>query len=162
MFADGSFSALAQLVPGANSIPVRAVDAAGNAASLDVAVRSNTVPPSVRIAAPADGAVTNASSVAVRVLATPADAPDAVMVAVNGVAAARQADGSFSATVPIGAGTTALHADATDGYGLTSSAQVSVVQDLVPPQISVAGARDGEITDAPSVRLTFLATDDHP
>ena len=55
-----------------------------------------------------------------------ADSGDAVSAIVAGSAAAVASDGSFSAVVPLVAGVNRIEVVATDGYGLTSHAAISV------------------------------------
>ncbi len=161
VFRDGSFSARVALTPGANDLLVHAVDAAGNASDQHLAVRANIVPPTVAIAAPPAGMATNATPLLVRVNAAPADGTDAVTVTIQGQPATRDTDGSFFLSVPLASGSNTLRAVATDGYHLSSSAQVAVALDTTAPAINTGGVIDGEISRVAAVAPTFSATDAH-
>lgn len=158
---DGTFSSTVALTAGANLITVQALDAAGNASRVNVPVRSNVVPPSIRILSPVDGSLTAGSSVLVRLTAQPADPIDLVSVTVEGLPAPRQADGTFALSVPLSPGVSVIHAQALDGYGLLSTAQVQVISDTTPPSISIGGVFDGQYSNAAALQPTFSAADEH-
>ncbi len=127
--SDGSFGTAVPLQEGANEIVVVATDLAGNASQVVLHVRANATPPALSIAAPADGLTTSAGSVTVTGSALPGDPTDTVPVSVtvNGVAASVAADGSFSADVPLASGANPIHIVALDGYGLQTTADITVV-----------------------------------
>lgn len=157
--ADGSFAASVALVPGGNTIVVDAIDAAGNESHILRQVRANTTPPSLALAAPSDGSATAANLVIVSGTASAADLTDAVLVTVNGAPAAVGSDGSFSTTVSLAAGSNLIHIVATDGYGLESTANVTVVQDAVPPELSLSSPADGALIGASAVRVAGSVAD---
>jgi RHS repeat-associated protein len=158
---DHSFSATVNLATGANAISVVATDAAGNTAQIVRNVRANKTPPTLTLSSPADGLITNQTSVAVSGIARSADAQDSAAVTVNGIAVPVAADGSFSTQVTLSKTSTTVTVLATDGYGLTSSLTRTVQQDLVAPQLRITGVTDGQITSGPALTPVFTATDAH-
>jgi uncharacterized protein YfaP (DUF2135 family) len=158
--ADESFAAIVPLTPGANTIAVMATDAAGNVTTVSRDLRANTTPPTLALAAPPDGLITNALSVHVTGTASPADPQDTVTVTANGVPATVAPDGSFAAIVPLTPGANTITVVATDGYGLQSMQTATVIQDAVPPVISISGVSDGQSSNTPLTPV-FSATDDN-
>ncbi|MBN1205865.1 MAG: hypothetical protein JXB05_13185 [Myxococcaceae bacterium] len=136
---DGAFDVEQALVQGANTLRLVATDAAGNVTEQELQVRANAQPPTLGITEPVDGTVTEASSVTVRGVATPADSSDSVVVVVAGSMAAVSPEGSFLRTVQLAPGAQTLTVVAMDGYGLRSQASVSITRR--------AGSSDGGATD---------------
>jgi hypothetical protein len=100
---------------------------------------TDTTPPSVTIAQPANGSYTNATTLTV----TGAVVEDtAVTVAVNGVAATVSGTApnrTYSASVPIGSGPTAtLQAVATDVAGNVGQSSVTVNVDRTAPSVAIS------------------------
>lgn len=159
--AGGHYQSTVSLSPGANTIAAVATDGAGNTASSSISVRSNVVAPDLAITSPTDGTTTAAATIDVAGTASAADPTDTdLVVTVDGLPAILTG-GSFAATVSLAEGRTTIDVVARDGYGLSSTRQVSVVRDSVPPEILVSGVVDGEYSSAASVSPTFSASDDH-
>ncbi len=85
--------------------------------------------PALAITSPSSGARLSTSPVTVS--GTVTDAVDVTSVSVNGVAAALAGDGSWSASVRLGAGASTITALATDALGKTTSRSVAVT--YTPP-----------------------------
>ena len=104
--------------------------------------------PSVSITAPANGASVGTASPSVTVSGTAADSGAIASVSVNGVAATLGAGGSWSASVPLKAGSNALTATATDQAGLARTASVTVTYKAppTPPPPAATATLAGPIT----------------
>ena len=122
----GTFSADVPLVAGANTLTAVATDSSGNTASVQIQVTytpPDVTPPLVQITSPANGAVLTSASVTVS--GTASDETALAGVTVNGVTATL-GSGTFSASVPLVAGTNTLTAIATDSSGNSASVQIQV------------------------------------
>ncbi|TQF15752.1 hypothetical protein FJV41_11785 [Myxococcus llanfairpwllgwyngyllgogerychwyrndrobwllllantysiliogogogochensis] len=126
--ADGTFEVNRSLVQGANTLELRATDAASNEVRKTLHVRANATPPTLSISEPLDGLVTEEASITVRGTAVPADGTDTVTVVVAGVLATTTSEGGFSRKAPLSPGGQTLLVVAMDGYGLRSEASVSVTR----------------------------------
>lgn len=152
---DGAFQATLPLALGDNPITAEATDAAGNTGSDAITVVRGE-PPTVRISAPADGALVAPGVVAVSgtVVGTPAPS-----VEVNGVTAA-VSNGSFSAEVPVAEGANVLTATATNSLG-TDTASVTVTAGL-PPTVQITAPADGLLTSESPITVTGTVTGTAP
>ena len=141
------------LVQGANSIPVRATDVAGNTAS-SILNLTYSPAPQVHITSPANLSISNLSPVTVN--GTVND-PGASLT-VNGIAVVQSA-GSFSIPVPLVEGLNVLTVVATSAAGSASTATVQVTLDTTPPHVTIDAPADGAVTTDSSVTVTGLAND---
>lgn len=115
---------------GANVIEVIAQDEVGNQSAVTRTVVRDTIPPTVVIDSPVQGALLN-----VNPLSVSGTVDGAAIVTVNGVAS--QITGAlFQSTVPVQQGTVTLTAVAVDIAGNTASASTTVGVDLTAPQIN--------------------------
>ncbi len=164
----GRFQAVVPVGPGVGVLTVTATDAAGNAASATRQVVRDTEPPVVAVLAPADGLVTNATSVVVEGVAQDASP---VRVRVAGMDAVVGDGGAFRVEVPLAQeGPATLEIVATDGAGNETRLTRGVVRDTQVPAVTVdvpeanAVTRDaqvevrGRIADASAVTLTLAGT----
>jgi hypothetical protein len=150
-----AFSATVPLNEGANTLTVTATDSAGNSTNATRTVTRDTTNPSVTIAQPADGQVTNGAQAVVT--GTVSDAT-AVSVSVNGVSATLSGQ-SFNATVSLAEGSNAINVVATDAAGNQSQASRNVVRDSVAPVLTIAEPSEGLTTNATSVTVTGAVSD---
>ena len=132
--APRGFRAHVPITDGTTRLTATARDAAGNSASSVVNVRTDTVPPTVVIDAPAPGLVTKETSVHVEGRAT--DASGIASVTVDGVPAVVASDGTFGADVPLGGeGEQTITVVATDNGSNATPASVTVTIDRTPPPV---------------------------
>jgi hypothetical protein len=142
------------LAPGANLLPLRAVDRAGNAAETTVELELFALP-DVLIDSPADLAWIAATTV--EVSGTVSD--PAASVVVNGITAT-VAGGRFTAAgVPLIEGGNLVTASATDGAGRVGTATINVVRDLTPPRLHVRSPRAGAVLVEPSITVSGMVND---
>jgi RHS repeat-associated protein len=150
---DGGFSATITLASeGANAISVVATDAASNQSTASRNVVRDTQAPVVTITAPAEGFLTNTSSVSVS--GTVTDATTVTLTA-NGVALTVDASGNFTGEVPLAAeGANAIAFIATDAATNQSTTSRNVVRDTQAPVLNITGPTDNLVTKTNSVSIT--------
>ena len=141
------------LVQGANSIPVRATDVAGNSTTSTLNL-TYAPAPQLAITTPANLSVTNLTPVTVN--GTIND--PAATLTINGINAP-QSGGSFSIPVPLVEGLNVLTAVAKNAAGIASTATVQITLDTTPPHITVDAPADGSVTTDANVTVTGLAND---
>lgn len=130
----GAFSASVPVAEGPNTLTVVATDAAGNQAQATREGVRDAAAPALVIAEPAEGLLTNATSITVS--GTLSDTT-AASVLVNGVQAELTGD-SFTATVPLTAeGANTILAVATDAAGNQTTATRLVTRDTVAPTLTL-------------------------
>ena len=147
--AGNTWKARVPLAEGGNDIVVRAVDAAGNAATASRRISLDSLPPQVAITDPATATVVPGATLAVSGSASDANLE---RVEVNGVAASLQ-NGAFSATVPLAEGDNQLEAKAFDSLGQTATASVTVRRDGQAPAIAISSPADGAYLNASEVEV---------
>ncbi|MFO7545469.1 MAG: leishmanolysin-related zinc metalloendopeptidase [Trueperaceae bacterium] len=165
------------LVVGTNAVLVRAVDGAGNAASLVLRVQrappeeetppEDVTPPSLALFGLDDGAVVTTESVVVTAVAADASGVASVTYATDhGATGACGLDTDNAYTcgpVPIPIGDTVLTVRAIDTAGNAASATRLVrreAPDVTPPTLTITGLADGAVVTEPSILLTAAATDE--
>ncbi|WP_192868201.1 S-layer homology domain-containing protein [Calderihabitans maritimus] len=117
------------------------------------AVLADTTPPPLEVATPADGILLNSRSVTVTGTTEPGAA-----VTINGEAAVVDDNGSFTGTAIFGAdGPQTITVVAEDAAGLTTTREINVTIDTVPPTIAVT-APDQDTVYTSSRTLTVSAT----
>jgi hypothetical protein len=149
----GAFVCTASLSEGANTISVRADDAAGNSHTQQVDVRLSSAP-TVRITEPGNFSFMNISPITVR---GTVDDP-AATVKVNGVSAP-VSGGLFSVVVPIVEGNNTLTAVATTATGYAGTGSVQVTLDTTPPRVTIQSPSDGFVTTNATVNVTGIVND---
>jgi hypothetical protein len=150
---DGSFTCVADLAEGPNTIAVAAYDRAGYSATATLQVVHNATP-RVAIIAPANLAFFNISPVTVR--GTISD-PNAT-VRVNGVSAV-VSGGMFTATVPVVEGNNTLSAIARSQAGKIGTGSVQVTLDTTPPRIAVNTPSDRFETVDSTITVAGMVND---
>lgn len=123
------------LPEGAHTLDVTIADYSANLAHAVFHFTTDTLPPAIAIASPANGQTV--SSPSLQVTGTVTDASAVAAVTVNGQPAAL-ASGHFSATVTLAAGVNTITVAAVDAAGNASQAAVTVtLQQNVPPALAI-------------------------
>jgi hypothetical protein len=125
----GTYTAAVTLVTGVNQIVSVAADAAGIQALVAVAVTLDTQPPTLTLATPIPGSITNQAQV--RVAGTATDDTGIALLEVAGQAVT-VADGQFATSVPVADGVNTIEVDAFDLAGNEQATTVSVTRFSVP------------------------------
>ncbi len=121
------------LSDGKHTIYIDAKDHDGNAATTkSVAFTIDTIPPVLNVSSPADGLITNASTISVT--GTTNDATSSpVTVTVNGAAASVSSDGKFTASVKLSEGANTITVVSTDASGQSTTVKRTVTLDTKAP-----------------------------
>jgi Glucodextranase, domain B/Bacterial Ig-like domain len=125
----GTFTAAVTLAQGYNQVLAVAADAAGNQASTAIAVTLDTQPPTLSLATPAPGSLTNQPQV--QVAGTATDDTGIALLKVAGQPVAVD-NGSFAASVPVAEGANTIEVDAFDLAGNEQTATVTVTRFSIP------------------------------
>ena len=128
---------------GPHTVQVSASDNDGNAATAkSTTFTVDTVPPTLNVTSPADGLVTNSSSVNVGGSTNDAtSSPVTIAIKLNGTDQGNvtvASDGSFSKSVTLAEGSNTIIVTATDAAGKTSSVTRTVTLDTSVPAIQSA------------------------
>lgn len=143
----GSFALRRRLEEGANHIEVRAVDQAGNVASVAHEVTLVTRPPEIAIETPHDGLWINQKLISVQGKVDPG-----VTLKVNGNQVPIGADGSFTTDVMLQEGENILRFEATDEVGNISTEERIVHLKTSLPALSI-NVDNYQVVDKPSLHL---------
>jgi hypothetical protein len=149
---DGRFNGTAALVPGNNIIEVVARDTAGNDAVISVKGFMDNVPPFLN--AWAAVTLTNQSSALVFGETEPGS-----NVSVAGRTVPPGEFGNFSAMVDLATGNNRITVSSHDRAGNYNFAVVEVLQDNIPPELTVLKPSDGEVLNAPSLEVCGTSSD---
>lgn len=152
-------SAPLTLVEKSNSITVSGKDVAGNIGTATINIILDNAPPHVAITSPANNAVVSGDPAHVVVSGTAADDQTSVAaVKVNDRPAALNADGTWSITLDLSAGSSpaTITAVATDAAGNTANASISVVT-IPPPVLSLISPAPGSLVKTRTVNLSGSA-----
>ncbi|MFT4049164.1 MAG: hypothetical protein QM648_04915 [Solirubrobacterales bacterium] len=134
------------LTAGVNTITVVCTDAAGNVGFDSVSVIRDNTAPVVTIVTPADGLVTNQSSVILN-----------YSVANNyGTVTCDVADGS---TIALSEGANTIEVECTDQAGNVGSDSVTVTRDTIPPAVMITAPVDGSSTTDATTTLHYSVYD---
>lgn len=124
------------LSEGSHTITFSVNDNDDNAATAaNVSFKIDTVPPTLNVAAPTDGLVTNSKTLTVSGV-TNDETSSPVTLTVNGEVVTVGADGSFSSTVTLAEGENTITIVATDSAGKTTTVTRTVTLDTVAPTIT--------------------------
>jgi hypothetical protein len=152
--ADGSFDAEFALEEGPNQVPVTAVDAAGNGATLTVAVERYTIPVVV-ITSPNDLDVVRSATVSV---SGTVNQPSTTVV-VNGVNASVSGNNFTASGVPLAQGRTVVTANVTNASGHSGTASILVYRDSIPPRVVVRSPANDSTVYSPAVNVAGMVDD---
>ena len=135
-----SYTPSTALADGSHTIKIDASDNDGNAASQkSVAFKIDTVPPTLNVTAPVAGLITNKAACTVTGVTNDiTSSPVSVTVKLNNGAAeavAVGADGSFSKSLTLAAGTNTITIVSTDSAGKSTTVTRTVILDTVAPTI---------------------------
>ena len=159
------------LIVGDNTVLVRAVDRAGNTASLLLRVvrapPADETPPTLTLLGLDDGAVVTSETVTPTAVATDPSGVAAVTFATDhgasGSCGPPSGDAYPCGPIPLPLGETQVTITAIDTPGNASSVVRRVrreAPDVTPPTLTVTGVEDGAIVTTPSIQLTAFAADD--
>jgi RHS repeat-associated protein len=144
--SDGSFSYPSTLSEGSNEFELQASDPSGNQGDAQFAVTLDTIAPVITLAAPVDGAITNALSITVNGTLD-AGANANTIVTVNGTPVSLDPGLGFSTSVALLEGDNPITVQAVDNAGNASSAVVNVTRDTVVPAILITTPVGGALTN---------------
>ena len=149
----GQYAGTVSLTNGANTIPVKATDRAGNPQTKSLQVTRYALP-AVAITAPEDLVILRDAVITVSGTAT-----DASSVVVNGVHAS-VSNGTFTATgIPLAQGRTVVTARATSTTGAVATSSILVYRDSLPPRVVLSYPLDGMIVRQPTIDVTGMVDD---
>ncbi|MGB0890397.1 MAG: hypothetical protein ACPGWS_08955, partial [Solirubrobacterales bacterium] len=143
--ADGQ---LIDLNPGPNTIVVACEDEAGNTDSHAVTVTRDNAAPLVEITSPADGLMTQTSSVDVEYTAT------------DSVSASLDCSFASGASQSLSPGDNTITVSCTDDAGNAGTYVINVIQDTAGPEVTISAPTDGPITQLTEIALTYSVVDD--
>ena len=145
---DGTFSRTLTLANGLHRIEVVARDPLGQTTSAIVSIAVDTIAPSLVLASPADGAITDQTTLEV------AGTTEAgATLVINGLLVDVSADGAFAFDVALKDGTNIIDATASDLAGNTATASASVIANFAGgPPLSVTSPTV-EVTNRTSVTV---------
>ncbi|MFY9822528.1 MAG: DNRLRE domain-containing protein, partial [Thermoanaerobaculia bacterium] len=150
----GNFATQVPVGEGPATVAVRALDRAGNAASLSAQVAGFSLP-TVAIDSPADLSFLAATTVDV----TGTVSDPAAVVGVNGVPAQMAGNRFTARDVPLIEGSNVLTATAILPNGHAGTASVDVVRDLTPPHVTIDVPGPGSVVFSPVVTVSGLVND---
>jgi len=141
---------------GLQSVTARAVDGAGNAATITTSVKLDKTAPIAVVTAPASSSIVNTLSVA---LSGTVSDTGAGVVAVNcGTAAATLANGLFTCTASLGEGSNLVDIGSLDAAGNESHILFPVTLDTLVPEVTITAPQAGT-TNAATVPVSGSALD---
>jgi len=149
-------SAPLTLVEKSNSITVNGKDIAGNPGTATINIVLDNLPPHVAITSPANNAVVSSDPAHVVVSGTSSDDQTSVTgVKVNDRSATLNADGTWTITLDLSAGSSpaTITAVATDAAGNTANANISVVT-IPPPVLSLISPAPNSLLNTRTVNLS--------
>lgn len=153
---NGTFTAQVPATDGSLTIQATATDAASNSTSAQVTVTIDTKAPDIAVTSPADGTITNLSSIAISAAVTDT-AP--VTVRVNS-APVELSNGAFSTVVALpGEGPRAIVITAVDAAGNTSTRQLAITRDATPPELTIVTPAENATLGAQPISVTGLVQD---
>jgi RHS repeat-associated protein len=154
--AQGAFSSSLPLNEGLNTITVLATDAAGNATSVIRTVRKDSTPPTLTVAQPVEGTITNSASITVS--GSVFDSTTVTLL-VNGTHVNIGANGSYTTQVSLNEGHNTISVSATDAAGNTTTLNRHVIKDTTPPSLTVSNPVNGTVTNQSSISVAGTTSD---
>lgn len=149
---DNAFTATITLAEGNNNIPVTARDKAGNSATETATVLLDTVRPLLSVTSPAEGMVLSAATVTVTGSAS--DALSGLRRVIVAGTEAAVTNGAFAHEVPLAEGENKLRVSAEDRAGNTTSQEVTVIRDSIPPAVTITAPQPDAYFSVPGITVT--------
>ena len=158
-----SYTPASPLGEGAHTVYFNVSDNDGNAATqASTAFTIDTVPPTLNLTSPADGLITNKSTIVVSGTTNDAtSSPVTVKVTVNNGTAQNAevaANGSFSINVTLTEGSNTIKVVATDSAGKSTTIERTVTLDTAAPKITAVTLTPNPV-DAGATIITVTVTD---
>lgn len=159
-----TYTPASALAEGAHTVYFNVSDNDGNAATqVSTAFTIDTVPPTLNLTTPADGTVTNSSTVTVAGTTNDAtSSPVTVKVTVNGGTAQTAevgAGGAFSINVTVAEGVNTIKVIATDSAGKSTTIERTVTLDTGAPVITAITLTPNPVDAGATYIITVTATD---
>lgn len=147
------------LADGSHTITVNAKDYDGNAASAKtVTFKADTVPPTLSVASPAEGLITNNATLTVA--GTTNDVTSSpVTLTVNGTAVTVGSDGAFSTKITLTNGSNTITVVATDSAGKSTTVTRHVTLDTAPPVIKAVTITPNPVDAGKTFVISVEVTD---
>lgn len=154
-----SYTPTEALADGSHTITVNAKDHDGNAASAKtVTFKVDTVPPTLSVASPAEGLITNNATLTVA--GTTNDVTSSpVTLTVNGTAVAVDSDGAFSTEITLTNGSNTITVVATDSAGKSTTVTRHVTLDTAPPVIKAVTITPNPVDAGKTFVISVEVTD---
>ncbi len=147
---DGTFSTSLSLnTEGANALTITATDRASLSTSITQQIFRDTSGPNLTVTQPADGLLTNQTTITV---SGTIDDPTA-LITVNGTAAT-VTNGTFSASIGLAEGNNTITVTAADVLDNKTSTTLTVIRDTEPPDLTLTEPADGFRTRLANVNVT--------
>ncbi|MCL4417817.1 MAG: PQQ-binding-like beta-propeller repeat protein, partial [Actinobacteria bacterium] len=138
----GNFSSAVQLTEGENIFAITSQDSAGNISTITRKVTLDTVAPILNITSPADGLITNSSSVTVT-----GNSETGASVKVNNNVVTLDAQNNFSLSINLQSGSNIITVTASDTVQNTTTKQITVVYDSLGPDLILSSPADNLLTN---------------
>ena len=146
-----------QLLEGPNVVTIKAVDRAGNWATVVLHLTLDTIPPTLVVYHPRDGSGTSDPALAIDGRADGASVVELRVVHPSGEVVTSSvvpaADWSFLTTVQLSEGRNVVTVRAVDLAGNEAVAVLDVTLDSIPPEVVILSPDDGTVTREPSVHV---------
>lgn len=154
-----SYTPTEVLADGSHTITVNAKDYDGNAASAKtVTFKVDTVPPTLSVASPAEGLITNNATLTVA--GTTNDVTSSpVTLTVNGTAVTVGSDGAFSTKIALTNGSNTITVIATDSAGKSTTVTRHVTLDTAPPVIKAVSITPNPVDAGKTFVISVEVTD---
>ena len=152
------------LTDGSHTVKFDATDFDGNAATQkSVSFKVDTVPPTLNVTSPANGLVTNQSTITVKGTTNDAtSSPVTVTVKLNSGADTKVtvgSDGSWTTTLTLAAGSNTITIVATDSAGKTTTVTRTVTLDTTAPTIKSASITPNPVNAGATFTISLEITD---
>lgn len=160
---DCTYVCQSALAEGSHTITIGVSDNDGNAASTtSTAFTMDTVPPTLNISAPADGLITNNSSLTVSGTTNDVtSSPVTVTIKLNGTdqGAVTITSGSFSKALTLASGSNTIVVRSTDSAGKYSEITRTVTLDTTPPVISAISVTPNPANAGATLTISVTVSD---
>jgi hypothetical protein len=146
-----------QLLEGPNVVTIRAMDRAGNVATVVLHLTLDTIPPTLVVYHPRDGSSTNGSALPIDGRAEGASVVELRVVHPNGEVVTGSvvpaADASFLTHVQLREGRNVVTVRAVDLAGNEAVATLDITLDSIPPELVILSPDDGTVTREQSIHV---------